>query len=89
MAKSIIIENLYKEYRLGVIGHGTLYRDMQSWWANLRGKEDPNTILGHTGKKYSKDHILALGSDCLDSLIKNKLPENIERDFIQYKNKLK
>lgn len=44
----IKIENLYKEYRLGVIGHGTLYRDIQSRWARLRGKEDPNSIIGRS-----------------------------------------
>ena len=33
MDKAIIIENLFKEYKLGVIGRGTLYRDLQSWWA--------------------------------------------------------
>ncbi len=38
----IQIENLWKEYRLGVIGHGTLTQDLQSWWARIRGKEDPN-----------------------------------------------
>lgn len=38
----IEIDNLWKEYRLGVIGHGTLTHDLQSWWAKLRGKEDPN-----------------------------------------------
>lgn len=38
-------ENVSKKYRLGVIGHGTLARDLQSWWARLRGKEDPNTKL--------------------------------------------
>ncbi|SVC78373.1 uncharacterized protein METZ01_LOCUS331227, partial [marine metagenome] len=32
MSTVIKIENLYKEYRLGVIGHGTIYRDLQSWW---------------------------------------------------------
>ena len=42
---AIRIENLSKEYRLVVIGHGTLYRDLQSWWAKVRGKEDPNTHL--------------------------------------------
>lgn len=42
----IRVENLYKEYRLGTISHGTLYRDLQSWWARLRGKEDPNSIIG-------------------------------------------
>ena len=41
----IQIENLWKEYRLGVIGHGTLTHDLQSWWARVRGKEDPNAQL--------------------------------------------
>jgi lipopolysaccharide transport system ATP-binding protein len=41
----IKVENLYKEYRLGTISHGTLYRDLQSWWAKMRGKEDPNSII--------------------------------------------
>ena len=40
-----IIENLYKEYRLGLIGHGTLYKDLQSWWAKLRNLPDPNSLL--------------------------------------------
>ena len=62
MATVIKIENLYKQYRLGLIGRGTLYRDMQSWWANFCGKEDPNTILGHTGNRSSKGYILALNN---------------------------
>lgn len=41
----IQIENLWKEYRLGVIGHGTLTHDLQSWWSRVRGKEDPNSKL--------------------------------------------
>lgn len=41
----IRIEDLWKEYRLGVIGHGTLTHDLQSWWARLRGQEDPNTVI--------------------------------------------
>lgn len=43
----ISVENLTKEYRLGTINHGTLYRDLQSWWARLRGHEDPNSLIGH------------------------------------------
>ena len=42
----IKIEHLFKEYRLGIIGRGTLYRDLQSYWAKLRNKEDPNSIVG-------------------------------------------
>jgi len=32
-------------YRLGTISHGTLRQDLQSWWARLRGKEDPNSLI--------------------------------------------
>ena len=56
----IKIENLYKEYRLGVIGHGTLHRDLQSWWANVLGKEDPNSLIDHNSSEKISDHILAL-----------------------------
>lgn len=40
------IDNISKEYRLGTIGGGTLRGDLQSWWARIRGKEDPNSIIG-------------------------------------------
>ncbi|MEN6316052.1 MAG: ABC transporter ATP-binding protein [Clostridiaceae bacterium] len=42
----IKIEDLYKQYRLGVIGGDTLQADLQSWWAKVRGKEDPNIKIG-------------------------------------------
>jgi lipopolysaccharide transport system ATP-binding protein len=42
----ISVENLSKEYTLGVFGHGLLYRDLQSWLARKRGKEDPNAVIG-------------------------------------------
>ena len=41
----IQVEELAKQYRLGVIGHGTLYKDLQSWWARFRGKDDPNQMV--------------------------------------------
>jgi lipopolysaccharide transport system ATP-binding protein len=60
-ATVIDVEHLYKEYKLGVIGHGTLYRDLQSWWAKIRGKEDPNSLISsHHGEKAEKDSFLAL-----------------------------
>lgn len=46
-------EHLTKEYRLGVIGSGTLRKDLQSWYARKRGREDPNRKLG--SKSFSKD----------------------------------
>jgi lipopolysaccharide transport system ATP-binding protein len=45
MSTVIQIDNLWKEYRLGVIGHGTLRADLQSWWAKISGKEDPNSTI--------------------------------------------
>ncbi len=50
---AIQIQGLTKEYRLGVIGSGTLQRDIQSWWARLRHKEDPNKKVG--SKNYGKN----------------------------------
>lgn len=41
----IRVENLSKVYRLGTISHGTLYQDMQSAWAKIRGTEDPNAKI--------------------------------------------
>jgi len=62
MQKSVIrVENLSKEYRFGVIGHGTLYKDVQSWWARFRGKEDPNSkITVHRGPARTGERFWAL-----------------------------
>lgn len=43
---AVKIDHVSKEYRLGAIGGGTLQGDLQSWWARIRGKEDPNSIIG-------------------------------------------
>ena len=40
------IDSISKQYRLGMIGGGTLYRDINSWIARKRGKEDPNSKIG-------------------------------------------
>ena len=64
----IEIEHLYKEYRLGLIGYGTLREDLQSWWARTLGKDDPNSIIDGRDERGSwrhkesskSDHILAL-----------------------------
>jgi lipopolysaccharide transport system ATP-binding protein len=46
MEDSVIkVENLHKQYRLGVTNRRWLTRDLQSWWASLRGKEDPNSKI--------------------------------------------
>jgi lipopolysaccharide transport system ATP-binding protein len=42
---AISVERVSKEYQLGTINHGTLHRDLQSWWARVRGRPDPNAII--------------------------------------------
>ncbi len=68
MKTVIRIENLWKQYRLGVIGYGTLQEDLQSWWARLRGKEDPNAPIDTLPKsgKIRRDTITALKEVSLD-----------------------
>ena len=43
---AIRLSGVKKRYKLGQIGGGTLQGDLQSWWARVRGKEDPNTKIG-------------------------------------------
>jgi lipopolysaccharide transport system ATP-binding protein len=43
---AIKLSGVKKMYKLGQIGGGTLQADLQSWWARIRGKEDPNTKIG-------------------------------------------
>lgn len=61
----IEIDNVKKVYRLGTIGGGTLRGDLQSWWARVRHKEDPNLKIGQ--KAYAKNEwFLALDGVSFD-----------------------
>ena len=55
MAEELMVkvEDVYKRDRLGQIGGGTLAGDLQSWWAKVRHKEDPNSKIG--AKVYGKN----------------------------------
>jgi lipopolysaccharide transport system ATP-binding protein len=59
MALAIKVENLSKYYRLGVINNGVLWKDLQSYFARLVRKEDPNLKIGHKSV-YEKDGFWAL-----------------------------
>ena len=53
-------EHLSKMYRLGVINNGTLWKDIQTWFAIKSGKEDPHSIIGENKNFGDKDHFWAL-----------------------------
>ena len=55
MATAIKIENVSKQYRLGVISTGTLSHDLNRWWATkIMRKEDPYLKIGDTNDRSTK-----------------------------------
>lgn len=57
------VENLSKQYRLGIVGTGTMSHDLNRWWHKVRGKEDPYLKIGETNdrsKKGESDYAWAL-----------------------------
>ena len=55
MSKVVIkAENISKQYRLGLVGTGTVKDDIKRWWYNLRGKEDPFLKIGEANDRSSK-----------------------------------
>src|ERR1700744_3813179 len=60
---AIKVENLSKAYQLGDFSTGTLSRDIERWWALMRGKEDPFLKIGGANDRTSKG-----GSDIVWSL---------------------
>ncbi|MPR34963.1 ABC transporter ATP-binding protein [Salmonirosea aquatica] len=51
---AIQVENLSKLYQLGEISTGTLSRDLQRWWAGVRGQEDPFQKIGQANDRSIK-----------------------------------
>ena len=62
---SIILkaENISKQYRLGLVGTGTLSHDLNRWWHRVRGKDDPYLKIGEVNDRSTKaqsDYVWAL-----------------------------
>lgn len=54
MSAVIKVENLSKVYQLGEIGTGTISRDLERFWARVRGKEDPFLKIGEINDRTIK-----------------------------------
>ena len=48
------VENISKQYRLGLVGTGTLSHDLNRWWNKIRGKEDPYLKIGEANDRSTK-----------------------------------
>ena len=57
------LTGIKKRYKLGQIGGGTLTADLQSWWARVRGKEDPNVMIGTDQRLVGKEFMALNGID--------------------------
>ena len=51
---AIRAENISKAYQLGQIGTGTISRDLERWYARIRGKEDPYVRIGEINDRTTK-----------------------------------
>lgn len=60
---AVKISGVKKMYKLGQIGGGTLQADLQSWWAKVRGKEDPNTKIGEDQRSNGQTFMALNGID--------------------------
>ncbi len=59
MSTAIKVQNLSKAYQLGEIGTGTISRDLERWFARIRGKEDPFLQVGAAkNTSFSKNEIV-------------------------------
>jgi lipopolysaccharide transport system ATP-binding protein len=59
----IKVEHLYKQYRLGLVGTGTLTHDLNRWWYKVRGLEDPYekiTVVNKRAEKSDSEYVWAL-----------------------------
>ena len=60
---AIKIENLSKQYRLGLVSTGTVSHDINRWWCKMVGKEDSYLKIGESNDRTSKgesDYVWAL-----------------------------
>ena len=60
---AVQLSGVKKMYKLGQVGGGTLTADLQSWWARIRGKEDPNTKIDADQRLIGKTFMALNGID--------------------------
>ncbi len=57
------VEDVGKQYRLGIVGTGTISHDLNRWWNKVRGKEDPYLKVGEANirsEKGSSEYVWAI-----------------------------
>src|SRR6478672_11400003 len=63
MSAVIEVDDLWKKYRLGVIGTGSLRHDFERWWHRVRGKPDPYSEVDQRSEIRNRKSELATNVD--------------------------
>jgi len=85
MSVVIKIENVSKQYRLGLIGTNTLKGDLQRWWYNMRGLPDPTLMIGQENSLNNKSKAKVKVKGLLTSTsILNLIPDEFIRALKDY-----
>src|SRR5438046_6422545 len=75
---SIVIEvdDVWKKYRLGIIGTGTLRHDFERWWHRVRGKPDPYSKVDERSEIRNRKSELATNVDARTSDVSASLGDD-------------
>ena len=63
MSVILKVNNISKQYKLGLVGINTVGQDLNRWWSKVRGKEDPFLKIGEVNDRSTKgssDYVWAL-----------------------------
>jgi lipopolysaccharide transport system ATP-binding protein len=63
MSTVIDVDDVWKKYRLGIIGTGTLRHDFERWWHRVRGKPDPHSKVDQRSEIRDRKSELAINVD--------------------------
>lgn len=73
MSCVISVESLWKKYRLGVVGTGTLRHDLNRWWHRVRGKPDPYAMVGQASSPSPISHFPSPASSAPSELADDEI----------------
>jgi len=76
MITVIEVDDVWKKYRLGIIGTGSLRHDFERWWQRVRGKPDPYFKVDQRSEIRNRKSELATNVDHQISGVSASLPDD-------------
>src|SRR5438046_5954755 len=76
MSTVIEVDDVWKKYRLGIIGTGTLRHDFERWWHRVRGQPDPYSKVDERSEIRNRKSELATNVDHRISVVSASLSDD-------------